>query len=339
LTSRPPQLETPMKYFDRAITPNEAFFVRYHVFPIPLEVDLATWRLRVTGRVDRPLELSLDDLKTRFPRAAVTAVNQCSGNSRGRFSPRVLGGQWGDGAMGNAEWVGARLKDILTAAGVRQGAVQATFDGLDKPAFPSVPDFVKSLDITRIMDDQDILVAYQMNGAPLPMLNGYPARLIVPGWYATYWVKNLSEIEVIDTVFEKFWMRPGYRIPDNACGCVAPGTAPARTVPINRMTVRSFVASPGLGARVPAARPVTLKGIAFDGGYGIQEVQISTDGGACGDARISAPILAATRSANGARRGRRAGPAPHASWCARSIESGSRRAAKRSGIPPAISAT
>ena len=167
LTSRPPQLETPMKYFDRAITPNEAFFVRYHVFPIPLEVDLATWRLRVTGRVDRPLELTLEDLKTKFPRAAVTAVNQCSGNSRGRFSPRVLGGQWGDGAMGNAEWVGARLKDVLAAAGVRQGAVQATFDGLDKPAFPSVPDFVKSLDITRIMDDPDILIAYQMNGQAL----------------------------------------------------------------------------------------------------------------------------------------------------------------------------
>src|SRR2546429_9365807 len=279
LTSRPPQLETPMKYFDRAITPNEAFFVRYHVFPIPLEVDLATWRLRVTGRVDRPLELSLDDLKTRFPRAAVTAVNQCSGNSRGRFTPRVLGGQWGDGAMGNAEWVGARLKDILTAAGVRQGAVQATFDGLDKPAFPSVPDFVKSLDIARIMEDQDILVAYQMNGAPLPMLNGYPARLVVPGWYATYWVKNLSEIAVIDHVFEKFWMKPGYRIPDNACGCVEPGTAPKSTVPITRMTVRSFIGAPANGARVVAGQSVTLKGIAFDGGYGVREVQVSDDGG------------------------------------------------------------
>jgi len=118
-----------------------------------------------------------------------------------------------------------------------------------------------------------------MNGAPLPMLNGYPARLVVPGWYATYWVKNLSEIEVVDQVFEKFWMKPGYRIPDNACGCVQPGTAPARTVPINRMTVRSFIAAPAPGARVSAGRPVTLKGIAFDGGYGIQEVQISFDGG------------------------------------------------------------
>ena len=280
LTSRPPQLETPMKYFDRAITPNEAFFVRYHVFPIPLEVDLATWRLRVTGHVDRPLELTLDDLKTKFPRAVVTAVNQCSGNSRGRFAPRVLGGQWGDGAMGNAEWVGARLKDILAAAGVRQSAVQATFDGLDKPAFPSVPDFVKSLDVPRIMDDPDVLVAYQMNGTPLPILNGYPARLIVPGWYATYWVKHLSEIELVDRVFEKFWMKPGYRIPDNACGCVTPGTAPARTVPIHRMTVRSFIATPESGERVRAGRPITLKGVAFDGGHGIREVQLSDDDGA-----------------------------------------------------------
>ena len=280
LTSRPPQLETPMKYFDRAITPNEAFFVRYHVFPVPTAVDTATWRLRLGGLVDRPLELTLDDLKTKFPQAAVTAVNQCSGNSRGRFSPRVLGGEWGDGAMGNAEWVGPRLKDLLTAAGIKPSAVQVTFDGLDKPAFPSVPDFVKSLDAARIMNDPDVIVALQMNGSPLPMLNGFPARLVVPGWYATYWVKNLTEITVLDTVFEKFWMKPAYRIPDTACGCVDPGTAPKATVPINRMTVRSFIAAPASGARVPARRPVALKGIAFDGGYGIEEVQISADDGA-----------------------------------------------------------
>jgi sulfite dehydrogenase (cytochrome) subunit A len=280
LTSRPPQLETPMGYFDRAITPNDAFFVRYHIFPVPTSVDLGTWRLKIHGLVDRPLELSMDDLKTKFPAAKLTAVVQCSGNSRGRFSPRVLGGEWGDGAMGNAEWVGARLRDILSLAGVRQGAVQVTFDGLDKPAFPSVPDFVKSLDVARIMQDPDILVAYQMNGQPLPILNGYPARLIVPGWYATYWVKNLSEIEAIDHVFEKFWMKPAYRIPDNPCGCIEPGTAPKATVPITRMTVRSFIALPKPGASVAAGRPVTVKGIAFDGGYGIVEVQLSTDGGA-----------------------------------------------------------
>jgi len=279
LTSRPPQLETPMKYFETAITPNNAFFVRYHVFPIPTSVDLATWRLKVQGHVDRPLELSMSDLKTKFPASRLTAVAQCSGNSRGRFSPRVLGGQWGDGAMGNAEWVGARMRDILSLAGVRQGAVQVTFDGLDKPAFPSVPDLVKSLDVARIMEDPDVLVAYEMNGQPLPMLNGYPARLIVPGWYAVYWVKNLSEIEVIDHVFEKFWMKTAYRIPDNACGCVEPGTAPKRTVPITRMPVRSFIVVPALGASVAAGRATPVKGIAFDDGHGIVEVQLSTDGG------------------------------------------------------------
>jgi len=280
LTSRPPQLETPMKYFDRAITPNDAFFVRYHVFPVPTAVDLSTWRLRVHGLVDRPLDLSMDDLKTKFPATRVVAANQCSGNSRGRFSPRVLGGQWGDGAMGNAEWVGARMRDILALAGVRTGAVQVTFDGLDKPAFPTVPDFVKSLDVARIVDDPDVIVAYQMNGQPLPMLNGFPARLVVPGWYATYWVKNLSEVEVIDRAFEKFWMKPGYRIPDTPCGCVEPGSAPARTVPINRMPVRSFIAVPAPATRVKAGQAATIKGIAFDGGYGISEVQLSTDDGA-----------------------------------------------------------
>jgi len=280
LTSRPAQLETPMRYFEHALTPNEAFFVRYHIYPTPTTVDLATWRLHVGGLVERPLELSMDDLRTKFPPAAVTAVAQCSGNSRGRFTPRVLGGQWGDGAMGNAEWVGARLRDVLKAAGVRQGAIQVTFDGLDRTPFPTVPDFVKSLDVPRIMEDPDILVAYRMNGQALPMLNGYPARLVVPGWYATYWVKNLSEITVIDQVFEKFWMKPGYRIPDNACGCVEPGTAPARTVPITRMPVRSFLIVPESGARVHVDEPVTLRGIAFDSGYGIREVLVSDDRGA-----------------------------------------------------------
>jgi len=204
LTSRPPQLETPMKYFDRTITPNEAFFVRYHVFPIPTHVDLETWRLRVNGSVKNPLELSLEDLKTQFEKVTVTAVAQCSGNSRGRFSPRVNGGQWGDGAMGCAEWSGVRLRDVLSKAGIRPEAVDVLFNGLDKPAFPSVPDLMKSLEASRIMDDPDILIAYQMNGEPLPMLNGFPARIVVPGWFADYWVKNLSDITVLNQPDDNF---------------------------------------------------------------------------------------------------------------------------------------
>jgi len=279
LTSRPPQLETPMKYFERPITPNDAFYVRYHISP-PTEVDLATWRLKIGGHVDRAIELSLDDLQGKFTRASVVAVNQCSGNSRGYFSPRVFGGQWANGAMGNAEWSGARLRDILTMAGVKRGALEVTFDGLDEPAAPSVPDFVKSLTVSRIMDDPDVLIAYQMNGQPLPMLNGFPARLIVPGWYATYWVKNLSQITVLDHPFDGFWMRKAYLIPDTPCGCVEPGAAPAHTVPITRMKVRSFIISPEDGSRVRVGRAVRLKGIAFDGGYGIEEVAVSADKGA-----------------------------------------------------------
>jgi sulfite dehydrogenase (cytochrome) subunit A len=279
LTSRPPQLETPMTYFDRAITPNDAFFVRYHVFPIPTSVDLGQWRLEVKGHVDRSLSLSIGDLRTKFPKVSITAVNECSGNSRGRFAPRVLGGQWGDGAMGNAVWSGARLVDVLKAAGIRQGAVDITFDGLDRPAFPSVPDFVKALSTERVMNDPDVLIAYEMNGQRLPMLNGFPARLVVPGWYATYWVKHLSEITVLTDRFEKFWMKPAYRIPDTACGCVEPGTAPRATVPINRMTVRSFIAAPSNGTRLGVGQAATLKGVAFDGGSGIREVLISDDDG------------------------------------------------------------
>ncbi len=279
LTTRPPQLETPMAYFDRAITPNEAFFVRYHVFPIPTSVDLDQWRLEVKGEVDRPLALSMGDLRTKFPRVSVTAVNQCSGNSRGRFAPRVLGGQWGDGAMGNAVWTGVRLADLLKAAGAKASGVDVTFNGLDAPAFPQIPDFVKALRVNRVMNDPDVIVAYEMNGQRLPMLNGFPARLVVPGWYATYWVKNLSEITVLAAPFEKFWMNPAYRIPDTPCGCIEPGTAPKATVPITRMTVRSFIASPPSGTRVAVGQAVTLKGIAFDAGHGIREVLVSDDGG------------------------------------------------------------
>ena len=279
LTSRPPQLETPMSYFEHAITPNEAFFVRYHTFPPPTHIDLSTWQLRLAGCVEHSLELSMDDLKSQFPPTCLVAVNQCSGNSRGRFEPRVFGGQWGDGAMGNAEWTGVRLQDLLRRAGVKAGTVEIAFRGFDDPAAPTVPHFAKSLTLNMVADSPDILVAYEMNGQPLPTLNGFPARLVVPGWFSTYWVKHLAEITVLDHEFDSFWMQKAYRIPASPCGCVEPGATLARTVPINRMKVRSFMISPQEGARLPVGRPVVLKGIAFDSGYGIATVEISMDEG------------------------------------------------------------
>jgi sulfite dehydrogenase len=277
LTSRPPQLETPFSIFnDGAITPNNAFFVRYHLADVPFNIDPDTFTLEIKGSVERPIKLSLKEIR-KLPAVELVAVNQCSGNSRGFFSPRVAGGQLGNGAMGNARWRGVALKTLLGRAGVKAGAKQVTFNGMDGPVSDKTPDFVKALDIDHAREG-DVMLAYGMNGEDLPLLNGFPLRLIVPGYYGTYWVKHLNEITVIDDVFDGFWMKSAYRIPDNDCNCVEPGTAPKATIPINRFTVRSFITSVTDGAKLKAGG-VTLKGIAFDGGKGIKEVAVSTDGG------------------------------------------------------------
>ena len=278
LTSRPPQLETPFSVFnDGAITPNDAFFVRYHLAGIPLEIDPDTFTVEVKGKVDKPLKLSLAELK-RMPSVEIVAVNQCSGNSRGFFEPRVAGGQLGNGAMGNARWKGVTLKAVLDRAGVQKDARQVTFNGLDTAIVDKTPDFVKALDIDQARDGE-VMLAYAMNGQDLPFLNGFPLRLVVPGYYGTYWVKHLSEITVIDSVFDGFWMKSAYRIPDNDCNCTPPGTPPKTTIPIGRFTVRSFITSVVDGAKVAAGQQIVLKGIAFDGGTGIKEVAVSTDDG------------------------------------------------------------
>jgi sulfite dehydrogenase (cytochrome) subunit A len=278
LTPRPPQLETPMAVFDQGVlTPNDAFFVRWHLPNIPQSVDASAHRIAVTGAVQRPLSLSLDDL-AKMPTVEVTAVNQCSGNSRGLFSPRVAGGQWAHGAMGNARWTGVRLRDILDRAGLTASAKQVQFNGLETPAIPATPAFKKSLDLDVARGD-DVVVAYLMNGEPMPLLNGYPVRLVLPGWYATYWVKMLSAITVLDHVDDNFWMKTAYRIPDTPHASVAPGSSGFATVPINKMDVRSFLTSVADGGSVKAG-PVMLRGIAFDGGSGIRRVEVSSDGGA-----------------------------------------------------------
>jgi sulfite dehydrogenase len=278
LTSRPPELETPFPVFNESvITPNDAFFVRYHLAGIPLDIDPDKFTIEVKGKVDQPLKLSLGDIK-KMPATEIVAVNQCSGNSRGFFEPRMAGGQLGNGAMGNARWKGVSLKAVLDKAGVQAGARQVVFDGMDGPVFDRTPDFVKALDVD-LARGGEVMLAYAMNGEDLPFLNGFPVRLVVPGYYGTYWVKHLNQITVIDTAFDGFWMKTAYRIPDNDCACVEPGMAPKATVPISRLNVRSFITSVTSGARLKAESPTVLKGIAFDGGVGIKEVSVSTDGG------------------------------------------------------------
>jgi sulfite dehydrogenase (cytochrome) subunit A len=279
LTSRPPQLETPWEVFnDGLITPNDAFFVRYHNAGLPTQIDGDRHAIRIGGNaVAKPFSVTVAELRSQFKPAELIAVNQCSGNSRGLFAPRVQGGQLSNGAMGNAKWVGVPLKDILARAEPMKSARQVTFNGLDNGVFGG-GDFVKALELGHAMDGE-VMVAYQMNGADIPFLNGFPVKLVVPGHYGTYWVKHLAEIEVIDREFDGFWMKPAYRIPDNPCACVEPGTAPAATRPIGRFNVRSFITSVDDGARVHAGQPLAVRGIAFDGGEGIREVAWSADGG------------------------------------------------------------
>ena len=287
LTPRPPQLETPFSIFDESLlTPNNAFFVRWHLAGIPTTVDGATHRIKVHGSVKRQLSLSVDDLRTKFERVEIIAVNQCSGNSRALFAPRVPGGQWDNGAMGNARWTGARLLDVLKSAGLQDGAVQIRFRGLEQPILPTTPAFVKALSIDDL--DANMLIAYEMNGEPLPLLNGYPVRLIVPGWFATYWMKMLSEIEAIDTIDDNFWMKTAYRIPDTPGNTVLPTDKGYPTIPINKMRVRSFITNVTDGARLkPGAQ--TVRGIAFTNGERLKRVEFSSDGGATWRAATLSP--------------------------------------------------
>lgn len=277
--TRPPLLETPFEVFDQGVfTPNDRFYVRWHLANIPTEIDPATFRLKIHGHVGKPVELTLDDLARKFERVEIAAVNQCSGNSRGFFAPRVAGAQWANGAMGNARWSGVRLKDVLDAVGVNAGAVAVRCKGLETGAIPATPDFKRSLAIDHACDGE-VMIAFSMNGAPLPLVNGFPIRLVVPGWYAPYWVKMLCDIEVLDKPDDYFWTTSEYRIPDTPYASVTPGQTGFATVPINRMVPRSFFTNVKDGAVVQAGAPLEVRGIAFGGDAGIAQVGVSSDGG------------------------------------------------------------
>ncbi len=276
---RPPNFETPVAALASSYTPNDAFFVRYHLAVIP-EVNAGTWRLQVGGgSSERSVTLSLQDLHRDFERVTLPAVCQCSGNRRGLFTPRVPGVQWENGAMGNALWTGVRLRDVLRRAGVRAEAIEVVFDGADSPVLPATPDFQKSLPIERALDE-NTLIAFEMNGRPLPHWNGAPARLVVPGWTATYWVKHLTEIRIESKPFEGFWMKSAYRIPTGAFpGARFVTQENPQTTPITEILVNSLLTSHSNGQRLQRGQNAELSGKAWDHGSGIDGVEISVDGG------------------------------------------------------------
>ncbi len=275
--SSPPLLETPISVFDaHDFTPSDRFFVRWH-YPFPTSVDPAKHRLRLSGHVGKPLSLSLAEL-ARLPRVTLAAVNQCAGNGRGLFAPRMAGAQWGNGAMGNALWEGVRLKDVLALAGVKAGAVAVRCGGLDAPLVEAAPDYEKSLPIDHAMSD-DVMIAWGMNGVPLPLLNGFPLRLVVPGWYSTYWVKMLDHIEVLAKPDEGFWMAKAYLQPANALADIAPDAPAGPRVPVTIMRPRALITSVGDGAKLPARDFTPVQGVALGGDHGVSGVELSADGG------------------------------------------------------------
>ncbi len=284
LTDRPVLLETPRPYFLTPFTPNAAFYVRWHLDNIPNAVNLSEWRLFVDGNVGKPLSLSMSDLINKFSSTTVAAVNQCSGNSRSRFQPRVPGAQWGNGSMGNALMTGVRLKDLLDAAGVKSDSFQVQFEGLDcgrglidNPSYK----YKKSLNLTDSAIDKT-LVAYEMNGEPLPMLNGFPVRLVVPGKFATYWIKALTWIRVLTEPDTNFWTKKAYRVPNTPRGNTTPNDVKegcVEMVPIGMMPIRSFIISPDGSGKIPMGMAVTIRGIAFSGYGRVIKVEFSDDNG------------------------------------------------------------
>ncbi|MFZ2406604.1 MAG: molybdopterin-dependent oxidoreductase [Methylobacter sp.] len=278
-TYRPPNYETPVHYFDAPFTPNNQFFVRYHNAVIP-EIKTGDWRLRIGGDAARtPLELTYEQLRKDFEHVEIAALCLCSGNRRGAFEPPVPGLQWGSGAMGNALWRGVRLKDVLAGAGIDKSALEVSLAGADSGVLPTTPNFVKSLPLAKALDE-NTLIAFEMNGEPLPHWNGFPARLIIPGWTATYWMKHLTAVNVISKPFDGFWMKTAYRIPKDRFpsgqfSSQETGTA----MPITEMVVNSLITNLVDGQTLPTGKPLEIKGVAWDGGDGIASVEVSTDGG------------------------------------------------------------
>jgi DMSO/TMAO reductase YedYZ molybdopterin-dependent catalytic subunit len=278
-TFRPPNYETPIRYFRTVITPNDAFFVRWHLAGIA-EVNAQSWRLNVGGEsVERPQAYSLAQLRKEFQPVELTAVCQCSGNRRGLFVPHVAGVEWGVGAMGNAVWKGVRLRDLLQKSGLKRGAVEIAFNGADVGPMEKTPDFVKSLPVDVALDE-NTLVAFEMNGAPLPHWNGFPARLIVPGWTGTYWVKQITDVQAISKPEASFWMKSAYRVPRGKYpGATFKTQVTDANEPITNMVTNSLITSIAFGEQVPHGKPVVVSGIAWDGGQGIERVDVSYDGG------------------------------------------------------------
>ncbi|MEO8026916.1 MAG: molybdopterin-dependent oxidoreductase [Bryobacteraceae bacterium] len=273
-SARPYDVEMPMSGFQHYLTPIENFYVRSHHYTPT--VDLASWKLTIEGEVNKTVSLTMDDLK-KLPKVEAVAVCECAGNGRGLFDPSMPGLQWGYGSVGNAKWTGVRLIDVLKLAGVKPSAIELLQDGVDVP-IGTMPKFQRALPIKRAMDPNTML-AYEMNGQPIPIPHGFPLRMVVPGWATDSWTKWLTKITALDKEFQGFFMKTAYRYPLKLS---PPGVAvPADQMrPVQSLRVKSVIAAPLTGGQVSVGKPVTISGAAWTGDDGpVTALDVSTDGG------------------------------------------------------------
>ncbi|MBU6433726.1 MAG: sulfite oxidase [Nitrospirae bacterium] len=273
--TRPFDAETPVRGFTSFLTPNHRFFVRSHFGPPPPEaVSEANWKLRVGGLVEGSHEFTLTDLR-QMEAVTITAVVQCSGNGRAFHRPKVPGVQWERGAVGNAQWTGVRLRDVLGTAAVQAGARHVQFQGADRPVVASVPLFTRSIPLKKALHP-DTILAYEMNGRPLPILHGAPLRVITPGWMADSCTKWLTEITVQADESTGYYMQTAYRLPTTP---VEPGaSASGQSAPVEAMVVKSLIAAPQEGETVKSG-PVAIQGMAWSGEAKVVKVEVSLDEG------------------------------------------------------------
>ena len=280
-SATPPVYETPLELLGGEFTANDSFFVRYHLAEVPL-ISAEEWRLRIGGdAASTTRELTLEELRRDFEQVEVAAVCQCAGNKRSLFETPPAGVPWGCGAIGNAVWRGVRLKDVLAEVGVNEDALEITLNGADRGTRPGEHAYAKSLPPAKAFDEHTI-IAFEMNGETLPLAHGFPARAVVPGWSATFWTKHLDEIAVLSEPLRSHWMNPDYRIPLGKFPVVERFFTQEddESAPITEIAVNSLITNIEDGREFRCGETIGIKGVAWDGGYNIERVEVSTDGGA-----------------------------------------------------------
>ena len=270
VTAAPENSETPLDDMRSWVTPNRLFFVRNH-FALP-KVTLESWRLRVGGCVETPLELTWNDI-TELPERTVFATMECAGNGRSFLSAKQPGVPWAAGAVGHAEWTGVPLHLVLRRAGVKPGAVEIVFEGLDvgsEPDHPQPMHFARSLPLDKALDP-DTLLAYRMNGELLEPAHGFPLRLFVPGWYGVASVKWLTNIEATAQPFRGYFQTVKYTI-QRLSG------RGQESVVVGPMSVKSEIVRPREGETLGIGTN-RLFGVAWAGPDAVSRVEISVDNG------------------------------------------------------------